>query len=133
MKAILPFALILLVLSGACSSAEEVLPQKEQVETCQHSSRARVEYRLAGVDEQDSFYYLVLLNEQGTAIEDVHPHRLAESYHEIGKKVRVRYHFSFQGDFQYISACGPNTHADGSQAYESMREIMVCEIADDPS
>ena len=127
---LLYFGLSLMV---SCTQAPSALvpEQAENVNPCQLQSVALVELKEAGHDGADPFWHLVLLDEEGKRMEDVHPNRLPNSWREVGKKVEIIYYFSKMGDFEYISACGAG--GEGEKTIETMREIVLCEMSGEGS
>lgn len=129
MKTLLATLFLIATVAWSCAPpTETVVPQAEKAERCHLQSDAIVELQEAGHDGTDPFWYLVLLNEKGERKEEVHPHQLATTLQELGKKVRITYHFNLLEDFQYVSACGNGV--EGEETIESIREVFVCEISE---
>ena len=129
MKPVLPLLFVALAMTFSCQQAEPVGPYYEreitEVKTCHLFAEAIVEYREAGHNGSEPFYYLAMLDENGNWKEDVYTDKVQYDKYQVGEKISVTYHYKLSNGFNYVSACG----GEGSDpTVEMMTEIVACEV-----
>lgn len=129
MKPVLPLLFVALAMTFSCQQPEDSIrpildKQVSETKTCHLTASAIVEYREAGHDGSDPFYYLAVLDASGNWKEDVYTDKVQHDKYQVGEKITIVFHYRIDNSFSYVSACGSSE----DPTMEQMTEVVVCDI-----